>query len=283
MFAHQVIEDLKKEHTIRKDAISTVISLIKCAHQVYIGDYWEMALLSGMKVGTPLLNKQRLQHMRMPYKCLWIDSLSSGSSKKGALVIDQDETAGFRNVNSEDQYQVCAFHYFKDINRWRLNPCMASFNDKRTTFNHYSLPFTHRSLPEDVLQKAQDMLCDPLIMVITTIMLLNCKNISTEKIFAAPKLNKKRRKNWKQELFDYHVLNVVVPSARREYRESTKPLSHNRVHLCRGHFKEYTSEHPLFGRLTGLYWWQPHVRGQNREGIVMKEYSLNKNKEFIAQ
>jgi len=44
--------------------------------------------------------------------------------------------------------------------------------------------------------------------------------------------------------------------------------------------KEYTQEHPLFGKLTGLYWWQPHVRGQNKEGIVMKDYAI-KTKEAV--
>jgi len=103
----------------------------------------------------------------------------------------------------------------------------------------------------------------------------------TKKTLPTPEaLNKKRRKNGKQEIFDYHVLNVVVPSTKQGYREQSEPLSHVRVHLCRGHFKEYTQEHPLFGKLTGLYWWQPHVRGQNKEGIVMKDYAI-KTKEAV--
>ena len=115
-----------------------------------------------------------------------------------------------------------------------------------------------------------------LTTIYTTLKLLNCKNIQTEKIPAPEALNKKRRKAGKQELFDYHVLNVVVPSKKRGYHESTEPLSHNRVHLCRGHFKEYTVEHPLFGHYTGLFWWQPHVRGQNKDGIVMKDYNIHR-------
>ncbi len=265
-----MIEDLKKEHTIAGDAILKTTSAIRCSQQIHIGDYWNMAQLAGMKEGSPLLNKQRLQYMRIPYKLLWVDSLFSGGGKIGALVVDE-----------VTQYEVLAFVYFKDINRWRLNPCCATFNNKKTGYNTYSLPFTGQPLPEDVLQRAENMLGDQLTMVIATMMLLNCKNISTEKILASETLNKKRRKYGKQELFDYHVLNVVVPSARREHLEHTEPLAHNRVHLCRGHFKEYTAEHPLFGRLAGLYWWQPHVRGQNKNGIVMKEYNVI-NKEAVT-
>ena len=114
-----------------------------------------------------------------------------------------------------------------------------------------------------------------LSVINAAMVLLNCKNITTEIIPAPAALNKKRRKAGKQEIFDYHVLNVTLPSnSKREYQGASVPLSHNRVHLCRGHFKEYTAEHPLFGRHTGLYWWQPAVRGQNRDGIVMKDYKI---------
>jgi len=66
---------------------------------------------------------------------------------------------------------------------------------------------------------------------------------------------------------------VRIPSSPKEYREKTIPLTHNRVHMCRGHFKEYTEDHRLFGKYTGLYWWQPYVRGQ-KEGIVIKDYEV---------
>jgi len=52
---------------------------------------------------------------------------------------------------------------------------------------------------------------------------------------------------------------------------------HVRVHLCRGHFKQYTADHPLLGRHVGLYVWQPHVRGKNKDGVVMKDYNVQIN------
>ncbi len=102
---------------------------------------------------------------------------------------------------------------------------------------------------------------------------MNCKNIIAEKIFAPEKLNKKRIKHGKQELFDYHILNVLIPNYKHEYQEKREPLFHLRLHFCRGHFKHYTTEHPLFGKLTGMYWWQPHVRGK-AQGFVEKDYNI---------
>jgi hypothetical protein len=48
------------------------------------------------------------------------------------------------------------------------------------------------------------------------------------------------------------------------------------VHLCRGHFKTYTDDNPLFGKHVGKYYWQPSIRGKNKKGIVAKDYSLEK-------
>lgn len=114
-------------------------------------------------------------------------------------------------------------------------------------------------------------------MIHVALVMLNCKNIVTERMVAPVKLNRKRKKCGKQELFDYHVLNVVLPKKKQGYHEWAEPVGHNRVHLCRGHFKEYTAEHPLFGHYVGMYWWQPHARGRNREGVVMKDYEIKGN------
>jgi hypothetical protein len=42
----------------------------------------------------------------------------------------------------------------------------------------------------------------------------------------------------------------------------------------RGHFKQYTAERPLFGRFTGLYWWQPHLAGKAKDRVVVKDYRI---------
>ena len=47
-----------------------------------------------------------------------------------------------------------------------------------------------------------------------------------------------------------------------------------RVHLCRGHFKEYTNENPLFGKHVGRFWWQPMVRGDKKRGVLNKDYDV---------
>ena len=46
------------------------------------------------------------------------------------------------------------------------------------------------------------------------------------------------------------------------------------LHLCRGHFKVFTPDAPLFGRHTGQYWWAPQVRGKAEVGINPNDYRV---------
>ena len=46
-----------------------------------------------------------------------------------------------------------------------------------------------------------------------------------------------------------------------------------RLHICRGHFKDYRGR-GLFGKVQGLFWWGQHVRGDRNVGAVTKDYSI---------
>ena len=93
-------------------------------------------------------------------------------------------------------------------------------------------------------------------------------------------LNKKRRKKSKQELFKYHTLQLQLPSKSKEalHIEDDSIKTDRRLHFCRGHFKTYTNENPLFGKHVGRYWWHPQIKGNKSEGFVMKDYSINRKK-----
>lgn len=45
-----------------------------------------------------------------------------------------------------------------------------------------------------------------------------------------------------------------------------------RHHVCRGHFKTYTADAPLFGRYVGRVWCPAHTRGKKERGEVIKKY-----------
>ncbi len=55
--------------------------------------------------------------------------------------------------------------------------------------------------------------------------------------------------------------------------KSTQPLP---LHLVRGHFATYTADKPLFGRADGVgkFWHPQHIRGDERGGVVVKDYDI---------
>lgn len=106
--------------------------------------------------------------------------------------------------------------------------------------------------------------------------LLCCKNIVTENIYPSPTKKKKKSKlTHPKKKFVYKVLNVTLPTTRKKYSsESSSVGIGTRVHFCRGHFKTYTEDAPLFGKFTGRYWWQRQVRGNPIQGFSAKDYNL---------
>ena len=112
------------------------------------------------------------------------------------------------------------------------------------------------------------------------LMLINCKNVSTLENKPSDKVNKKRTKNSKQKLFTYNTLQLQLPSNHKSNPQTNDSASEQdkRLHFCRGHFKTYTENNPLFGKHTGRYWWTPQIKGNKSKGFVMKDYSINKTK-----
>ena len=47
------------------------------------------------------------------------------------------------------------------------------------------------------------------------------------------------------------------------------------LHICRGHVKDFRrSEKGLFGKYRDLYWWESHVRGTAKAGMVYSDYEV---------
>ena len=112
-----------------------------------------------------------------------------------------------------------------------------------------------------------------LLIISKLINFLSCKNIKVVENEPSKILNKSRVKKGKLPFVSYKTLELS-PVGKTKKEHESKGLWTNRVHLCRGHSKEYTADKPLFGRYTGRYWWQPAVRGRNRDGVVMKDYEV---------
>lgn len=315
MYAHQVIEDLfdlikqaKSRDSNNKATVSMwekLIPAIKNAQKFHLGDGDALSEVTNI-VGQPVFMEH--EDMRLPYRSCWFDCFLPKEKKEELLA--PEFAAHGRMTNTKEAVWVWevaptawymhTFTYAQELKKWipGIIPVMAFIGgnhhaNNRELARQFSLknggdgtdiedgnilPLAPNNIKipyEEVYGILKECSIN-YALVDNAVKLLNCKNITTEEVKASDRLNKKRRKAGKVEIFDYRVLTVTVPTTKGGYSEKTAPLFHNRVHLCRGHFKMYTQEHPLFGRHTGRYWWQPQVRGENKAGIIMKDYTLQR-------
>lgn len=103
---------------------------------------------------------------------------------------------------------------------------------------------------------------------------LNCRNVSTTDVTAAAKLAAKRKRR-NQPLGLAYKRIVIEEQTRRSLSINQDAERHGkRLHIVRGHIKHYTPERPLFGKLTGNYWWHQQMRGNADLGRINHEYHV---------
>lgn len=133
------------------------------------------------------------------------------------------------------------------------------------------MPFD-RSKTGGMVPEAIDGLMIPTLL---TFSLLNCRNVTTQ----AQCPHKKEVRKWirsghKGPLCRYHTLNIsTMARALRDEGGIEQNGPAKALHICRGHFKDY-SKNGLFGKYKGMYYFGPTVRGSKKGGMVLKDYKV---------
>jgi hypothetical protein len=115
----------------------------------------------------------------------------------------------------------------------------------------------------------------PHCVLIMTMNFLHCKNchIVEQRIPISHNKSKRRRERGYTER--YHVLQIeTMKKVFAEEGNAEKTGIKQALHICRGHFKTYTAEKPLLGKISGTFWWADHIRGDPDTGVVEKDYSF---------
>jgi hypothetical protein len=304
MYAHKVIEDIKyklprfSHDPGLVDGLTEIIPLIQKSIKFNLGhvdnlpDSHTDAYFVTDKSGnfkTPILRVD-MRNLRMPYPVCFIEimlNVDKQMDKNGNIFVEPilNSKCAILLVQQEQNSIQCVFFQVSPTDqRWMTLPMILTIRDLGIDHSKDGLELGYVWFGKDIQHQKHERikilsLVNAINIItqhsITFLRLMSCKNISAEPIKASEKLNKKRLRNGKLPIFDYYVLNIdPLNKSKHAYHDPSIPLSHNRVHLCRGHFKTFTKEHPLLGRGIGTYWWQPHARGQNKEGIIIKDYKL---------
>jgi hypothetical protein len=312
MYAHQVVEDLKNgPQMITKDAIFFLVEKIKQAQKFNLGD-WQGFVDFLPERSFDEMVRTEPDTIRMPYVPTYVDgdmtipyTKKDNANGRFAFLFD--------HVN-KSLIVAYSLYYKKawsgsPVYHWSVWPTayiysigkpfyeqsfesLSAVNMQDKTKDFLTGDCVERSLPIDISgypgmtreyfyntlvpginETSEQTLRDVAKTMCAFCSFLSCKNITTIDNPPPEKLNKKRAKKGKCPLFTYKTL-VIKPTGKKQASQEAQGLWENRVHLCRGHFKTYTEENPLFGKLTGRYWWQPSVRGNKKKGVVMKVYKF---------
>ena len=137
----------------------------------------------------------------------------------------------------------------------------------KDAFNNIILTDEQKSLLLKELCETGDRMC------LLTIKFANCKNIvHRENNLDEGIIHQRKRKN-KFPITKYYTLEIDGKTKDKVNLEN-KGLWTNSLHICRGHFKNYTSDAPLFGHYVGTVWCPMHTKGTEYSGKVIKDYKI---------
>ena len=101
--------------------------------------------------------------------------------------------------------------------------------------------------------------------------LANARNITIEEVVPPVPLSKKWKAKTGNGLVTYSRIllpRTAGPSGSHGSSGDVEPLER-----IKGHLKTYDKD-PLFGKIRGTWWWEPHVRGDATAGVRSHDYAF---------
>jgi len=303
MYAHQVIEDLislKTNSAANPAVIDKVISKICNAKHFHFSTAEKVISVLNIEKGYTLFLDKQGEFITPPYSTCWFDfdvKTNQRMSKIGYIFYQVHPkwivSLYFERNNRVGKWVPFPYSFFIGLG-CTTNECEFEEIKKITELRELKSRISGNLIASNHLRVYSKEVSDKETYAISKegasmngplnfgLMLINCRNVETALNNPSKNLNKKRQKSGRPELFQYHTLQLTLPGKRNEYYTETdlKELSkiEKRLHFCRGHFKSYTDENPLFGKYTGRFWWHPQIKGNKAKGFVLKDYSI-KSKE----
>jgi hypothetical protein len=301
MYEHEIIEECRSMNRLIKDQeipdgalwLHNPYDMEKCltrAERFHIGECQD--LMSAFRKGMRVFYDHG-EILRLPYRSCWLDGRSEARMKgmvslKFGILMQEQNSPDFiqltywtksadtvwspglfvfmiamgkplREIEGKEQYLPSGDDSIFDTNK-NIAVC-ENIKRQALDLNTAEAIEHHLSIGRSIMEVAY-----------FTILALNCKNVQAEVVPPSVALNEKRRKKGKPGLLSYHVLKVTVPRSGGTHGASGEGGS-VRLHWQCGHFKKYGPP-GLFGKYVGLFWWQPNLRGDPAQGIVMKDYEV---------
>jgi hypothetical protein len=288
-----------------------MIKLCECFHLGKINDFEKIAIHKSF-INVRLFSDVLATNITLPYDRTWVDYIHTTKTgvinKYGMLCISSpigNKTAmvvnffnKLENVGQHPSWILYPINYAISIGRPILSTSVGQeimrqerkldgkSNIEEDQFNNmYAMnqyDITNKSQIHEAaaaIKNDESTVQPPLIALNSFLKIISCKNVTSEvvKPFKKMKIGKKVKKIRRRNMMDYKILKIVLPKKKniknREINLSN-PSSACRLHMCRSHFRTYTEEAPLFGKITGTFLIPEHIRGDKSEGFVTKDYDI---------
>lgn len=105
----------------------------------------------------------------------------------------------------------------------------------------------------------------------------NTKNVEIIENVPPKGKNRKHIRRYGRPLVTYKTIKVNPMSKRYADTGDDEPSEGgipSRLHICRGHFKDFRHGAGLFGKYKDIFWWDQHLRGDVHEGVVVNDYEV---------
>lgn len=111
-------------------------------------------------------------------------------------------------------------------------------------------------------------------VILTSLAFMNCKNVEVRPRHLPRKVKRARERKGRPVVEFHHIEIDPMRRVLRDEGSAEKTGITRAFHLCRGHFRTYTPDRPLFGKVTGTFWVPMHVKGNKAVGRIEKDYSV---------
>lgn len=169
-----------------------------------------------------------------------------------------------------------------DINVVMLNECALAFAlDDDGFYVNDSLRAGQTKdpgQPEAIRQLLHKEVMSNTFVACMALNLINCRNVTTRPAGTIPqrRSGSDKRRGLKQPIKYQTILlpGMTVERSHTSSRDRQRNLDVMAMHVVRGHFKTYTKDAPLMGRHVGTYWWNPTVKGNQKNGQIVSDYKI---------
>lgn len=272
MWQHEILWDAIRYGYRNNPICKQAYDLISEAEVFHVGHTSKIIAASGKRNGEIVTLDRQL-----PYPVMGVEMTLNDLNENGAI-----SDVFCLLAESTSEYPLgAAWCFAKSHEKGKTKWICLPYVNRRLSDIDWQVQELGARFPNREVQQGAVEYNSFIISVVQCLLdVLKVKNLVIKELTPTKRMNAQLKREHRPTLRRYKILEIVrgIPEKRYEaVPYDYKSPREMAFHLVRGHFKTYTEDRPLFGKLTGTFWWQPAARGTTDFGVIDKDYSIATN------